>query len=355
MPNQNTENFKRFVNFSPILISDDDWDRFDALPEKIKDKLSSCSDKIEKISSFVGIAPEQARGISLAVRKFYLGELPEKDLPAFIQNRSSINIETASQIVGMLEEKIFRDDSFEKAYAEKVEELSLQKVLQKYPEAGEQLLTGNKIMLKDFPEEVRPSIKNWVSDYTSRLGYIRHDSIQRSQYLFQSPNTKALREEDREKLSFILRAFDENLPLSVNRDTRQIILPNFQTNKPRTIIPNQEAPDKKPQITDSGEQNNELNIQSAQFNFHQKMPFEMKKEDFQRPAPERITPRNLEVRKNEISQKPKIQSLAPPSPQKMIGSVPERQFYQPRTNLVSGISEETPNVNPKNVVNLKEL
>ncbi|MDQ1283814.1 MAG: hypothetical protein QG620_162 [Patescibacteria group bacterium] len=107
----------------------------------------------------------------------------------------------------------------------KLIKLSFSDALKKYPELGEQLVTSNKIRLKSFPDSVRPSIKNWLSDYTFNLGYENHNTIVRGNYLFQNENARALNSLDREKLSYVLKSFDENGLVTVNITTKQIVFP----------------------------------------------------------------------------------------------------------------------------------
>ena len=99
----------------------------------------------------------------------------------------------------------------------------LSEALKDYPDLGEQLITSQKINLRSFPYPVRPSIKNWLADYTSLLGYESHGSMARSQYIFQGANAKNLSEQDKNRLAYILKAFDENSPITLNKNTSQII------------------------------------------------------------------------------------------------------------------------------------
>ena len=101
--------------------------------------------------------------------------------------------------------------------------ITIEDGLKQFPELGEQLITSEKITLKNFPEPVRPSIKNWLADYTFRLGYDKRDAIMRGNYLFHSDNTIRLSSADREKLSYVLKAHDEDLQVTVNKNTKQIV------------------------------------------------------------------------------------------------------------------------------------
>ena len=100
---------------------------------------------------------------------------------------------------------------------------TLSEALKNYPELGEQLITAEKITLHSFPEPVRPSIKNWLADYTFTLGQDKRGAMERSRYLFQNINARNLKGEDRQRLSYILRVYDENLPITINKATRRVI------------------------------------------------------------------------------------------------------------------------------------
>lgn len=101
--------------------------------------------------------------------------------------------------------------------------ITVHEALKNYPELGEQLITSEKITLHNFPEPVRPSIKNWLAEYTFTLGHDKRGAVERSRYLFQNVNARHLKNDDRQRLSYILRAYDENLPVTVNKITKQVI------------------------------------------------------------------------------------------------------------------------------------
>jgi hypothetical protein len=109
--------------------------------------------------------------------------------------------------------------------------------LKKFLELGEQLITSSKIRLKSFPESVRPSIKNWLSDYTFNAGYERRDSMALGNYLYQNENAKTLNAYDRQRLAYILKAFDENSEVTINEKTKQIAFPEMRNVKPRKVAP----------------------------------------------------------------------------------------------------------------------
>ncbi len=187
---------------------------------------------------------------------------------------------------------------FTKAPASFREEASLTKLplseaLRIYSEVGEQLITSNKISLRSFPYPVRPSIKNWLADYTFNLGYEKHASMARSQYLFQGANAKNLSAPERQKLAYILKSFDENSPITLNKNTQQIIFPahnatpasnasrsnadwrsgagGTDTTPASSNLPKGLTDQFRPAAAPETEQKN---INSMEFSYRQKLPYE---------------------------------------------------------------------------------
>ncbi len=104
-------------------------------------------------------------------------------------------------------------------------DVTLSQALQQFPEIGEQLITSDRINIKSFPEPARPSIKNWIADYTFVLGYGTHDAIARANYMFQGTNARNLASADRERLAYILKAYDENTLVTVDKNEKKIVFP----------------------------------------------------------------------------------------------------------------------------------
>lgn len=158
------------------------------------------------------------------------------------------------------------------------EHLPLSEALRIYPELGEQLVTASKINLRSFPYPVRPSIKNWLADYTSNLGYEKHESMARSQYLFQGTNAKNLSAPEKNKLAYILKSFDENSLITLNKNTKQVIYPISETNLPKGLTD---------QFRPATEQKN---INALEFSYRQKLPYE---KTLSAPAPVKALPREI--------------------------------------------------------------
>ncbi len=117
------------------------------------------------------------------------------------------------------------EESSENAHAS--EQLGIRGALSKYPKLGEQTVTASAIKLKQFDQPVRPSVRNWLYDYTSHLGQTGHSSMDRTTYLFRSDNAKILSSPEREKLAIILKSFDENTPLPIDGDRQEIVFESF--------------------------------------------------------------------------------------------------------------------------------
>ncbi len=114
--------------------------------------------------------------------------------------------------------------------------LDIKSALKENSEIGKQLISKAPIKIKGFEEPVKPSIKNWIADYIQLLGSDWHSSVERSEYLFRSPNTQNLAEEERMTLGQILKSYDEDSPLPISPETGLLVLP-----EPRFTPPLQKA------------------------------------------------------------------------------------------------------------------
>lgn len=107
------------------------------------------------------------------------------------------------------------------------ENLAVKEALRKFPNLGEQPVTMSPIKLKQFDHPVRPSVRNWLYDYTMQLGQTGHSSMDRTNYLFRSDNAKNLSSPERDKLAIILKSFDENALLPIDGKRQEIVFESF--------------------------------------------------------------------------------------------------------------------------------
>lgn len=151
--------------------------------------------------------------------------------------------------------------------------MPLAQALKEYPELGEQLVTSNRVELKNFPEPVRPSIKNWLADYTFNLGNRKHNSMERNNYAFHGSNAKNLSAYDRQKLTYILRSFDEDSLVFVNKNTRQVVFEKENTEQ-KNKISNAQITNSQPAASTKIQEKNLRSDSNLKFSFPQKLPYE---------------------------------------------------------------------------------
>ncbi len=162
-----------------------------------------------------------------------------------------------------------------------------------YPELGEQAITSDHIKIMSFPEPVRPSVKNWIADYTYDLGRETHSAIVRSNYLFHSKNAQGLTSNDRANLSYILKAFDEKSLVTVDKASKKIIFSDndsAEENRQVNQIPNPkiQAPNKFQNPNSNIQTVVEAPVNKISFSSPQKLAYE--KKDVPQDQPYRITP-----------------------------------------------------------------
>jgi hypothetical protein len=324
------EKFQLLADTLPMLVSvtknpDDETDeqfiithdRFIALNDLVKNKLAAqeTAFKIQDIGRLHNLSRVQMSDIARSVRNYYFGELKLNDFPAVLAKEMGIDLARTNEISKAVIEKIINDKSFEEAYQASLQDVPLQEALKKFPLLGEQLITSDKITLKNFPSPVRPSIKNWLADYNFVVGFAKKEgSIGRTNYLFHNINTQKLSQPDRQKLSYILKSFDENSPITVNKNAQQIIFPEVQ---PKLDSPSQlknpfsppktdASPSPKKFETGTTPPNGGKGGPDVRFTSPQKLPYEKEKNSGLQPY--RITPFDTSPRdkaQDDKSQAPK--------------------------------------------------
>lgn len=320
-------------SIAPVTINPDDETKvhvikrqtnFLTLPENIKTKLVSpeIGKKILQIGNTFHLELLQMASIARAIRNYYFGEIKLEDLPKIFMQEMKVDEATAQKISQMAIQQIIRDDSYEKDYAASLESAPFNEAMKKYSAFGEQTITSQKIKLQGFPEPVRPSVKNWIADFTSGFGYERNNPMKRQDYIFRSANGQNLNQEERERLSFVLRSFEENSLVNFQKDTKQLIFGQASRVSPLDSQENSVSftPKSQPEEKETAPSGN------LSFSFPQRMPFEKPAETIE-PKPERPVP-------------------APIAP-----SAPVVSNANP--NIVKIAPKPTPV--PKNVVNLKDF
>lgn len=310
-------------------------EKFLTLSESVKDKLVSeeTAQKIQTIGKNFNLELLQLTDIARAVRGYYFGEIQLENFPAILSKEMGVDQITAQKISELVIQRIINDDSQEKAYVAQLEKLPITIAIQKYPELGEQLITQNRIKLAVFPDPVRPSIKNWLADYSYVVGISNHDPIVRGNYLFKSENGRNLNSSDREKLAEILKSFEEKTLLIVNTKTKQII-----------FLPPTEKRSEKPLPTQQTSATNSVSpvfatdtdrLSAWRKNLPQKETLEKE--------PEVILPEKISFSSPQTFSTEKIDRTTPTLTRKYSPFPPQKQINSPQGRPM-----------PKNVVNLRE-
>jgi len=108
----------------------------------------------------------------------------------------------------------------------------IRSILNEFPEIGRQLIGAQPIKVADFEAPVHPSVKNWLKDYIQQKGAGYHSTMERSDYLYRNPHAQKLDGEDKRKLNQILKSYDENAPLSISLEGKEILFEEEASQKP---------------------------------------------------------------------------------------------------------------------------
>lgn len=112
---------------------------------------------------------------------------------------------------------------------------TLRQLAQENKDSLNQNLTTRPIKIADFDQPVRPTIKNWLVDYVKIKGAGHHESLERIDYMFNTPNAKDLSKEERALVTAILSAYDNDSPLPVRESNQAVLLEKLtETASPNT-------------------------------------------------------------------------------------------------------------------------
>lgn len=207
-------------------------ERFLKLPKNIRWKLASfdIGDKIESAGRKYGFELLRLANITRLIREYYFGEVRLEDFAREIEKRMSVSLLTAQEIARYVKSEIIDWDPYAEFLAS-LPKLPIREALKKYPIIGEQEISSGYLEIKGRDDIFDGTIRNWINDYILHLGQERHGTIDRTNYLFHSENTKNLASPEREKLGIILKSFDENLPLPVDAENNEVVL---EVSEPRS-------------------------------------------------------------------------------------------------------------------------
>jgi len=267
----------------------DFFEKLNSLPQDILGYFGSNDLRIslETVCFLYGIPEEDIKKLSLSIRDIFFKDVTLEELPHLVQVAFNTNIGISFGISYELNRKVFvRFDKYfstasvlmdtwnqsriaplvseekawkrvleiepwileeekektiqEKREREKVEQIALEIALDEYPKIAEQGVTNNPIKLQNFLEPVRPSVKNWITDFHFSMGSGKHSPIDRGNYLFHGENGKVLSAAERQKLGLILKSLDEQTLLTIDPEKEIIIFENEQSSRENTVSINRE-------------------------------------------------------------------------------------------------------------------
>lgn len=263
-------------------------EKINKLPEKVREYLYANDARldIERACFLYDIKEDDIEKLALPVRDIFIKDMPLDQLPIKIQTAFQVRNDIANGIACELSKKSFCpfDDYFKNAQellkqweqnkippivteekvqrrildiepwiveqekeekkqeeeaTKKIINMDLNMALEKYPNIGEQSVTVNPLKLRYFPTSVRPSIKNWITDFHDNMGPGKHSSMDRSNYLFHGENGKKITPIERQKLSFMLKSLEEKTPLKIDPEKQIVIFENneqSEVDKQQTVV-----------------------------------------------------------------------------------------------------------------------
>lgn len=206
-------------------------------------KDAALSEYPKRISDASGIAAQVAFGVSFEVNKRIFLRFPEYFTDAVKcgkewetkKSAPVIGLEEAKKKVLEMEPWILEHEDEDQSVSARsgavFEKISLLPALGKYPKLGEQIVTRERLQLKNQPEPVRPNLTNWLRVYRDELGVGYHDPMTRGKFIFDSVNCKKLSSEERERLNLVLRSIEENMPIDIDPTKMEIVFPEFRTSE----------------------------------------------------------------------------------------------------------------------------
>jgi hypothetical protein len=160
----------------------------------------------------------------LRVLRTELAKIPGISLDAVIQH-IQLNVFRAQPDPEEPDEEEVVTDTPVAAFDGETKEVLLLDALAKYPRLGDQVLTSEKIKLRQSVEPARPTLTNWLKVYRDDLGIGKHDAASRAQFLFEGVNTKTLSSAERDHIHTLIRSLEDDEALLLDVRQQTIIFP----------------------------------------------------------------------------------------------------------------------------------
>lgn len=253
---KNIQQFNRRFNQEPsedyeALPKPDEWQiKFDKLPEQVQNWMVSieASNTTHQIADKFNLKDEQRPLLAEITGSVALKDYPISSLPELLKRELNVSDSQAQEMAMEVVKKQFlplrqwmpeveeylnrigeirpKPAQTPRAFApaekpirptEQKETQLPQRSIREAAKINEkvldQFITFEPIKVKS-PEtgdekQASPTIRNWLRDYISAKGSSGHTEVDRSDYLFNSPNASKLSGEERNLLSEFLKSFDD--------------------------------------------------------------------------------------------------------------------------------------------------
>ncbi len=234
------------------------WQKFRELPVLTRNLLTSAElpQAIDALAQEFSLNESSVMFVAVMVRKMLFREWDDatcvSELAAWCQDVDAANAGKAADIVTAVKNHILtivpKEEAAEAASAEHQRvRVALLEALSKFPQLGQQTVTETRVKLKASAEPARGSLLNWIKCYREELGVGYHDSVIRGQFLFRSQNGARLSDEERERISLLLRSIEDGEMLDVDTDRQEIMFPEV-VSAPKAQIGLSGAPSRMPQF-----------------------------------------------------------------------------------------------------------
>ncbi len=180
--------------------------RYGLINSKTEELIKALGEKYQLNSA------EKVGGLSSLIENFMAGELNEELLKKEVFQRFQFNVSLMTNFLADFKKIIEEINKIGiKAVKEDLVVLSFKELLEKFPEIKQQEIGVQLIFFPKEEERKKPTIENWIIDYRLRKTEQQKTAILNvSDYLYNSKNTQELDAEEKDELSIILKAFENN-------------------------------------------------------------------------------------------------------------------------------------------------
>jgi hypothetical protein len=189
--------------------------------------LSGSVDQSRFLSGLVGIIPEEiAHALIRRINHFvfnkdFIGEFPDEGW--HINNEVEQSTERMVQAVDAWYFMVPQKD--EPIIAPRNPKLPLQRAMTEYPMLGQQTISSEMVKLRSQIAPVRGTLYNWIKAYRDELGVRKHDTIERTNFLFTSENGKKLTAEEKDHMHHVIEALEDGVAVEVDIKRQAIVWP----------------------------------------------------------------------------------------------------------------------------------